>query len=198
MTEGVTPDRRGPFCASRPVLGDPPEWQSDIVFTHSLALVLDVSSQLRLDAARQELRRAGAPVLDHPFHITLCCVDTMDGVAGVLPGLELPRRLVLGRAELLPSSSGVIALRPCEDAVGELRAGHRELDERLAGAGVTTFNYYGPSRWQPHVTVGFQVPKALQAGARGILAGHAPVEVAFSGISVWTVGTDELEMLAEL
>lgn len=197
MTEGVTPDRRDPFRASRPVLSDPPEWQSDVVFTHSLALVLDVSSQLRLDAARQEMRRAGVPVLDHPFHVTLCCVDAMDGVADVLAGLDLPRRLVLDRAELLPSSSGVIALRPGEGAVGVLRAGHRELHERLAGVGVTTFNYYGPSRWQPHVTVGFQVPEPLRRAAGELLGRHTPVEVAFSGISVWTVGTDGLDMLAE-
>ncbi|AXE37503.1 2'-5' RNA ligase family protein [Acidipropionibacterium virtanenii] len=199
MREGVAPVGRDPFSlpsASEPLVPDPPEWQSDIVFTHSLALVLDDASQLRLDAARQELRRAGIPVLEHPFHITLCCVDAMDGVADVVPELTLPRRLTLDRAGLLQDSSGAVALRPVETAAGPLRAGHLELHERLAGAGVTTFNYYGPPLWRPHVTVGFQVPDALTTFARTLLAGHVPVEIAFCGISVWTVGTDELEMLA--
>lgn len=216
MREGVTPDRRGPFSA--PGIGeavtDPPEWQSDVVFTHSLALVLDAGSSRRVDAVGGELRRAGVPVLGYHPHITLCCVDTMEGVRRTLGGLGLPRSLVLGAAVLLPDSSGVVALCPSDGVdeehpargrrgpaapgpVARLRAGHRLLHERLARAGVVTFNYYGPPLWRPHVTVGYQVPRAQQDLARAILARHLPMTVGFGGITAWTVGTDEVRTLME-
>lgn len=216
MREGVTPDRRGPFSA--PGIGeaatDPPEWQSDVVFTHSLALSLDPRSGRRMEAVRDELQRAGVPVLGYHPHITLCCVDTMEGVRRTLDGLGLPRSLVLDTAVLLPDSSGVMALCPSDGVneeppargrrgllapgpVARLRAGHRLLHERLARAGVVTFNYYGPPVWRPHVTVGYQVPQAQQDLARAILARHVPMTVRFGGITGWTVGTDEVRTLLE-
>ncbi|MGK2309667.1 hypothetical protein [Cutibacterium sp. V970] len=68
-----------------------------------------------------------------------------------------------------------------------LRRPHEALHHRLAGAGVTTFNYYGPRWWNPHVTMGYQVPPAFQGRAVEILADVVPLEVGVTGVFVWCV-----------
>jgi hypothetical protein len=91
-----------------------------------------------------------------------------------------------------PGANGVPAVwRPrsgCARRTGDL---HRRLAER----GVTTFNFYAPPSWEPHVSVGFHVPAARQPEAVRIVSELGPAEVGFAGITVWTIATDELEYI---
>lgn len=179
------------------VIGEnPAEWQSDITFTHSLGLALDDDSLRRVDGTRAALRRAGIPVLGYPAHITLCCLDTMEGVDAALLDVGLPHRLELPSVRVLPGASGVVALclDPNSPAV-PLRVAHRLLHRRLAERGVTTFNFYAPLAWEPHVSVGFHVPAALQPEAVRIVSDLGPAKLGLAGITAWTIATDELDYI---
>ncbi|WCC79881.1 hypothetical protein O6R08_10615 [Cutibacterium equinum] len=81
------------------------------------------------------------------------------------------------------------------EALDVLCRPHEVLHRRLAEVGVTTFNYYGPRWWNPHVTMGYQVPPALQGRAVEILADVVPLEVGVMGISVWCVGDGHTQVL---
>lgn len=72
-----------------------------------------------------------------------------------------------------------------------LRRPHEALHRRLTEVGVTAFNYYGPRWWNPHVTMGYQVPPELRGRAVEILADVVPLEVGVMGISVWCVGNGQ-------
>ncbi|WP_027587254.1 2'-5' RNA ligase family protein [Acidipropionibacterium thoenii] len=196
------------------VIGENPDsWQSDVTFTHGLALVLDEEAQHLIDAIRTRLRRAGIPVIGYPGHVTLCCLaacgtgsadiqagsgpvgrpDPAAQVRRAVSELGMPTRLRLSCAQVLPGASGVVALIVEPEA--RLRLAHRRLHDRLASDGVTTFNFYSPAAWFPHVSIGFHVPAAQLDQAQQMVAGFAPVEVSLAGISMWTIGTDEQRLL---
>ena len=61
----------------------------------------------------------------------------------------------------------------------------------MTEVGVTAFNYYGPRWWNPHVTMGYQVPPELRGRAVEFLADVVPLEVGVMGISVWCVGNGQ-------
>ncbi len=204
----------GADSATEVIGEDPAEWQSEITFTHSLGLALDEDSERRVDTIRAALRRAGVPVLGYPGHITLCCVDSIAEVDADLLDVGMPRRLRLPFARLLPGESGVVALcldpgpahredgTPPSGASARsdphglaLRRAHRLLHRRLAARGITAFNFYAPPAWSPHISIGFHVPEPLRREAVRIVAGFGPVDVGFSGITVWTISTDEQDLL---
>ncbi|MDO4412453.1 hypothetical protein [Cutibacterium sp.] len=84
----------------------------------------------------------------------------------------------------------------CTSRIPEaLRCPHERLHRRLAAVGVTTFNYYGPRWWNPHVTMGYQVPLELQRRAVEILANVVPLEVGVTGVSVWHVADGQTYLL---
>lgn len=105
----------------------------------------------------------------------------------------MPTRLRMSCAQVLPGASGVVALIVAPEA--RLRRAHRRLHDRLASDGVTTFNFYSPAVWFPHVSIGFHVPAAQLDQAQQMVAGFAPMEVGLAGISMWTIGTDEQRLL---
>ena len=139
------------------------DWQSDIVFTHVMSLILDEAAQRTVRHIREQMRARGLPVIDQPAHITLTCVDRIEGITAEVAGDDWPRDVILNTACQLPDSQNVVSLCPhppdappsiaANRADESLARPHRLLHERLAGMGVTTFNYYAPGRWHPHVTL---------------------------------------------
>lgn len=203
------------------------DWQTGVVFTHTLSLALDDVDGV-LGEMRRVLRENGVPVLEEPFHITVAAVTTMAGVTPGLVDVGWPRRVRLATACRLPNSDGVVALCPhvsVADPDGSVRADqpgtarpggatggptaptpvprelanpHRLLHDRLHDAGVVTFNYYGPQCWNPHVTMGYRVPERLRDRAVAMLSGGVPVDVAVRGVAVWRVDDGEMALLHEL
>ncbi|WP_130864590.1 2'-5' RNA ligase family protein [Acidipropionibacterium timonense] len=179
------------------------EWQSGVVFTHTLTLELDDAAQSLVGRARDGLAARGIPVLHQPAHITLACVDSMTGVDAALVGSRWPRSVTLASACPLPNSDGVASL--ClhgaggpDLAPGPLLGEHRRLHERLARAGVTTFTYYGPEHWHPHVTVGYRIPAHRVGAAVDLLGAWAPARVGVRAVTVWEVGSGRTHTLVEL
>ena len=74
------------------------DWQSDVVFTHVMSLVLDEAAQRTVCHIREQMRAHGLPVIDQPAHITLTCVDRIEGITAEVAGDEWPRDVILNAA----------------------------------------------------------------------------------------------------
>ena len=183
---------------------DDVDWQPGIVFTHTLSLTLDDKAQEILQGIRDQLMAVGVPVLHQPAHITVAAVSTMEGgdsplvdvgVVGLCPHDPTSSDPVTifdtsseGEPELCSAPPSVGSFRALTCLPEDLRRPHELLHRRLAAAGVIAFNYYGPRWWNPHVTMGYQVPPELQGRAVRIVAGVGSLEVGVAGVSVWRVG----------
>ena len=55
---------------------------------------------------------------------------------------------------------------------------------------VTTFNYYAPGRWHPHVTLGYGVPAERLDEAALLLQEWVPMRVGVDSLTLWQVGPD--------
>ena len=124
-----------------------------------------------------------------------CCLPNSDGVVALCPHHPTSPDSVMifdasweGEPESCSAPTSVGSFRAPIYLPEDLRRPHELLHRRLAAAGVVAFNYYGPRWWNPHVTMGYQVPSKLQGRAVRILAGVVPLEVGVSGVSVWRVG----------
>ena len=176
------------------------DWQSDVVFTHVMSLVLDEAAQRTVCHISEQMRAHGLPVIDQPAHITLTCVDRIEGITAEVAGDEWPRDVILNAACQLPNSQNVVSLCPhppdappsiaANRADESLARPHRLLHERLAGTGVTTFNYYAPGRWHPHVTLGYGVPAERLDEAALLLQEWVPMRVGVDSLTLWQVGPD--------
>ena len=163
------------------------DWQPGVVFTHTLSLILDDEAQEVLRDVRNRLMAAGIPVLHEPAHVTVAAVSTMNGVDSDLVDVGWPERVTLTTSCYTAAAAVFRASRVPE----ALRRPHEALHRRLAEVGVTAFNYYGPRWWNPHVTMGYQVPPELRGRAVELLADVVPLEVGVMGISVWCVGNGQ-------
>jgi len=126
---------------------------------------------------------------------TSCRLPNSDGVVALCPHDPTSSDPVTifdtsgeGEPELCFAPTPVGSFRAATCLPEALRRPHDLLHRRLAAVGVTAFNYYSPRWWNPHVTMGYQVPPKLQGRAVRILAGVAPLEVGVAGVSVWQVG----------
>ncbi|MBL7254492.1 2'-5' RNA ligase family protein [Paractinoplanes lichenicola] len=130
----------------------------------ALELYLDVDATRRVRTLWRALEDEGIPTMKsllndkHRPHVSLAAARTLapEAVVEALDGLAVGRGLTLSMDFVGQFVGRVLWLGVTPTA--ELLTHHAAVHERLAAAGVETWELYEPGRWVPHCTVSMRVP----------------------------------------
>ncbi|MBM2617224.1 2'-5' RNA ligase family protein [Actinoplanes sp. LDG1-06] len=130
----------------------------------ALELYLDVDATRRVRTLWRALEDEGIPTLKsllndkHRPHVSLAAARSLEPsrIVEALDGLTVGRGLTLSMDFVGQFVGRVLWLGVTPTA--ELLAHHAAVHERLAAAGVETWDLYEPGRWVPHCTVSMRVP----------------------------------------
>jgi len=156
----------------------------------ALELYLDVEATRRVRTLWKALEDEGIPTLasllnqKHRPHVSLAVARQLapDAVASALDGLPVGRGLRLDLDFVGQFVGRILWLGVVPTA--ELLDHHRVVHERLATAGVETWDVYQPGRWVPHCTISMRVPNPLMAPAVRRCLEFLPVPATAVGASV--------------
>ncbi|GAB2582645.1 2'-5' RNA ligase [Paractinoplanes abujensis] len=130
----------------------------------ALELYLDVDATRRVRTLWRALEDEGIPTMKsllndkHRPHVSLAAARTLEPstVVEALAGLTVGRGLTLDMTFVGQFVGRVLWLGVTPTA--ELLTHHAAVHERLAAAGVETWDLYEPGHWVPHCTVSMRVP----------------------------------------
>ncbi|MEV6635711.1 2'-5' RNA ligase family protein [Actinoplanes sp. NPDC051470] len=165
----------------------------------ALELYLDTDATRRVRALWAACEAEGVPTLGslqnqrHRPHISLAAAHRLapEAIAGTLAGLDVG----VGRTVSLDFVGQFVGrvLWLGVTATEELLAHHREVHDRLTGAGVEVWEHYRPGRWVPHCTVSMRVPNPLMAPAVRRCLEVLPIRATITGAAV----TDHVNDIAQ-
>jgi hypothetical protein len=156
----------------------------------ALELYLDVEATRRVRTLWKALEGEGIPSLaslldqKHRPHVSLAVARQLapDAVAAALDGFPVGRGLRVDLDFVGQFVGRILWLGVVPTA--ELLDHHRAVHERLAAAGVETWDVYQPGRWVPHCTISMRVPNPLMAPAVRRCLEFLPVPATVVGASV--------------
>ncbi|GAA0482156.1 2'-5' RNA ligase [Paractinoplanes deccanensis] len=165
----------------------------------AIELYLDVDATRRIRTLWRALEEEGVPTLasllndKHRPHVSLAAARTLppEEVVAALSDMVVARPLPV-RLDFVGQFVGRVLWLGVTPTV-ELLSHHREVHDRLARAGVETWELYRPGKWVPHCTVSMRVPNPVMAVAVRRCLEMLPVPARVAGASV----TDHARGVAE-
>lgn len=168
----------------------------------AVELHLDRAADRRIRNLWDAMEDSGVPSLrdlthgKHRPHVSLVAAPSLDAVAvaDALDGLDVapPLRLDLDFVGLFRGR--VLWLGPVPTT--ELTAHHASVFDRLAAAGIDTFDEYRPGAWIPHCTLSMRVPHASMPAALRLCLDALPIPATVAGAAVADHIRDQYRQLA--
>jgi 2'-5' RNA ligase len=151
---------------------------------------LDAVAERRIRNLWDALEESGVQTLrsltqgKHRPHVSLVGAAELDAhaIARALSGFDAAPPLQLKLDFIGQFLGRVLWLGPTPTA--ELLAHHAEVHERLAKAGVGSFDLYLPGNWVPHCTLSMRVPLQKMTEAIRLCLDVIPITATISGAAV--------------
>jgi hypothetical protein len=168
----------------------------------ALELYLDVDATRRVRTLWRALEDEGIPTLasllneKHRPHVSLAVAHRLapEAVASALEGIPVGQGLRVDLDFVGQFVGRILWLGVVPTA--ELLDHHKLVHDRLAKAGVETWDVYQPGRWVPHCTISMRVPNPLMAPAVRRCLEFLPVPATVTGASITDHANDIAHPLA--